>query len=468
MDNMYPIRQSAYYILLSVLLLIFSSTCYASFTKTKIAVLDFELHGNKFQTESMGAIVSEWFITSLVKDGRFDVVERAMLNKIITEQKLGITGIIDNQSASKIGKILGVKVVITGSVLKLEDTIEINSRIINVENGSIITAENIKSSIHADLQLQIAKLTEKIVKNFPLTGYIVKRNDTSVFIDLGKFAGLKTGMKFLVYKEGNVIKHPKTGEVLDVEQVVSGTIQITEVNKTLSEGVILEEDDEKIAYGQHVKSIGPSKPNLREEIIESNRNLSESDNREISQQLSRLTVFATPSDARIRILNIQPKYKSGIELTEGAYHLEISKYGYTTNTQWVTLAPGQDTAVTIELNLRPHQKTTKTTYSNNSADSILAQKLQSNNLKQVIAAAKTITKQRGNPTSPNIYDLVEERLLKDYRKKSGRSHTDAMAWLCKALASSHNSKYKQTLQTVVDNSSSVKLTIYASKSLYTL
>ncbi|MCP4687105.1 MAG: hypothetical protein GY859_03585 [Desulfobacterales bacterium] len=36
-------------------------------------------------------------------------------------------------------------------------------------------------------------------------------------IDPGRLAGAKKGMWFLVYDEGDVIRHPKTGEVLDVE-----------------------------------------------------------------------------------------------------------------------------------------------------------------------------------------------------------------------------------------------------------
>jgi curli biogenesis system outer membrane secretion channel CsgG len=61
-----------------------------------------------------------------VKTGRFEVVERALLQKILEEQKLSMTGVIDKSSASQIGKVLGVKAIITGSVLKFKKTIEIN------------------------------------------------------------------------------------------------------------------------------------------------------------------------------------------------------------------------------------------------------------------------------------------------------------------------------------------------------
>jgi TolB-like protein len=232
-----------------------SQNAAADFQKTKIAVLDFVLHGDKLDTQGMGAILSEWFITSIVKSGRFDVVERAMLQKIISEQKLATTGLIDENSASELGKILGVKVIITGSVLKLRNTIEINSRVISVESGSIIAAENIRGSSSDDLQSLVELLTKRIIRNFPLTGYIVKKDDKSVIIDLGLTAGLDYGTEFIVFKEGEVIKHPKTGEVLDVEQIHTGKIRITKVRRNVAEGVILEENKIGIAYGQMVQSV---------------------------------------------------------------------------------------------------------------------------------------------------------------------------------------------------------------------
>ncbi len=230
-------------------------TAHADFQRTKIAVLDFELIGGKLETADMGAILSEWFITSIVKSGRFDVVERAMLQKILSEQKLSSTGIIDENSATALGKILGVKVVITGSVLKLRDTIEINSRVISVESGSIIAAENIRGNSDSDLHSLVDQLTSKIMRNFPLTGYVVKKNPTSVIIDLGLDAGLASGTEFIVYKEGEIIKHPKTGEVLDVEQILTGKLRITKVSKNVAEGAIISEEPGGIVYGHLVKSI---------------------------------------------------------------------------------------------------------------------------------------------------------------------------------------------------------------------
>ncbi|CAM4256283.1 PEGA domain-containing protein [Pseudoalteromonas ostreae] len=60
-----------------------------------------------------------------------------------------------------------------------------------------------------------------------------------------------------------------------------------------------------------------------------------------------LTVATQPSDARVRIMNIKPKYENGIELKEGKYDVEVSKPGYTTYREWVVV--DKRTILTVEL-----------------------------------------------------------------------------------------------------------------------
>ncbi len=61
--------------------------------KTRLAVIDFEQKAaHEIQGKQVGGIVAEWLITSLVNSGRFEVVERAQLQKILKEQQLGSAG----------------------------------------------------------------------------------------------------------------------------------------------------------------------------------------------------------------------------------------------------------------------------------------------------------------------------------------------------------------------------------------
>ncbi|MBI5885432.1 MAG: hypothetical protein HZB85_02480 [Deltaproteobacteria bacterium] len=231
----------------------------AEFKKTKIAVLNFQLQGEGFETQDMGKIVAEWIVTGLVQAGRFNVVERGLLEKILKEQELPMYGIVEGKDAAKTGKIVGAKVVITGSVMKLRDYTEVSARLINVEDGSIIAAEKVRTDRTGKLENLVSEMIDKIILDFPLEGYIVQRGSGTetnmVTVDLGKTSGVRAGKRFLVYKEGKVIKHPKTGEILDVERVELGEIEIRDVKDKTANAVILHEVmPYNIEYGSMVRS----------------------------------------------------------------------------------------------------------------------------------------------------------------------------------------------------------------------
>ncbi|HRW64721.1 MAG TPA: bifunctional serine/threonine-protein kinase/formylglycine-generating enzyme family protein [Candidatus Competibacter sp.] len=64
-----------------------------------------------------------------------------------------------------------------------------------------------------------------------------------------------------------------------------------------------------------------------------------------------LTVRATPASAQIRIMNIGPAYRDGIELIPGDFDIEVSAPGYQTSRAWYTLAAGaREIAVVLPAN----------------------------------------------------------------------------------------------------------------------
>lgn len=79
-------------------------------------------------------------------------------------------------------------------------------------------------------------------------------------------------------------------------------------------------------------------------MVFSQNQLSSSASEETSSQASSivlpsyaLTVKTTPDEARVRLMNIPDKYKEGINLVSGRYHIEISKTGYKTKTEWIEI-----------------------------------------------------------------------------------------------------------------------------------
>jgi TolB-like protein len=108
--------------------------------KTKrIAVLSFPYHNGDVSSGS--SIVAERLTTLMVQRGS-EVVERALLDKAMGEIKLGMTGIMDPATTQKLGKVLGVNAIVTGTLIDLEENeTEVNARLIETETGSILAAD---------------------------------------------------------------------------------------------------------------------------------------------------------------------------------------------------------------------------------------------------------------------------------------------------------------------------------------
>lgn len=129
-----------------------------------IAVMDFESIGGD---PHLGPGVAENLRTALIQTGQFKVIERAALQKVLEEQKLQITGLVDPQSAIKLGKLVGAKLIVVGSVVKFAEAYTLNVRFIDAETGVAIKAEKVQASSEAEIPRMIDKVVEMIVGIYP-------------------------------------------------------------------------------------------------------------------------------------------------------------------------------------------------------------------------------------------------------------------------------------------------------------
>jgi curli biogenesis system outer membrane secretion channel CsgG len=93
--------------------------------KKRVAVFDFEYGtvqsyvAEIFGTnQDVGKGISDLLVEKLVKDGKYSVIERKALDKILAEQNFNNSDRADPTSATKIGKLLGVDAIIIGSITK--------------------------------------------------------------------------------------------------------------------------------------------------------------------------------------------------------------------------------------------------------------------------------------------------------------------------------------------------------------
>jgi TolB-like protein len=105
--------------------------------KWKIAVIEFsDING---QVSNLGKFISEELTTRLFSDGRFQMIERQLISKVLIEQKLSMTGLLDEKSTKKIGAILGVDFIVTGTIADLGTAFKINARTIAVDTGAVLS-----------------------------------------------------------------------------------------------------------------------------------------------------------------------------------------------------------------------------------------------------------------------------------------------------------------------------------------
>lgn len=173
--------------------------------KQKIAVLECSnLDGT---ITELGKFISEELITRLFMTKKFQVIERQLLNRVLSEQGLSLSGLIDPESAIAVGKILGVDAIATGTITDLNTCIKINARLISTIDGSLFAVASAK--IEKD---------ETIISLMGKFAQPVRRTTESAKTEL-------QGSKLLMDSfDGEIIGtdwHAKRGEWLIVESMLT-------------------------------------------------------------------------------------------------------------------------------------------------------------------------------------------------------------------------------------------------------
>ncbi len=245
--------------------------------KKRIAVVAFEDKAN--YGHNVGRGISDMLVTSLVKTGKFIVLEREELDKVLQEQGLGLSGAVTPQSAAQVGKLLGVELIVTGSVSEFgekessiggalkgfgaklssrEARSVVDIRLINTTTGEIVLAESAEGKAKSrsldkirfeDLDFgnptswdqtilgkaarksvdKCVKAIDKAMKNIPWQGKIIKANpDGTVYMKPGSAGGVQPGMEFVVYRPGEELIDPDTGLSLGSEESMIGRIKVVQ------------------------------------------------------------------------------------------------------------------------------------------------------------------------------------------------------------------------------------------------
>jgi len=247
--------------------------------KKRIAVVDFEDRSG--WGHNIGTGLADMLVTELVKSGDFMVVERQELSKILEEQGLGMSGVVTPQSAAQVGQVLGVELMVMGSVTefgekksgiggsigrlgiggklsKKQARAAVDIRLVNTSTSEIILAEKAEGEDGStgldninvsDIDFgnptywdntMLGKASRKAIdkcvgyiskamEKIPWQGKIIKADDSgTIYMKPGSAGGVKPGMEFAVYSKGEELIDPDTGQSLGSEESKIGRIKVAQ------------------------------------------------------------------------------------------------------------------------------------------------------------------------------------------------------------------------------------------------
>jgi len=100
-----------------------------------IAVMD--LKCDEGIKESQCGFLTEVVIEEFVKTGKYNVIDRANRDKILSEVGFQQSGCVEGSCTVEAGRILGVGKIVVGSIVKMGDTYAVSLQLINVESALV-------------------------------------------------------------------------------------------------------------------------------------------------------------------------------------------------------------------------------------------------------------------------------------------------------------------------------------------
>jgi len=131
----------------------------AQATGRTVAVMPFENVGANRELDWLSMGIPETITSDLISIPGIVLVERLQLRKVIEEQKLQLTGLVDEKTAVELGKMVGADILVLGAYQKSGDTLRLTSRFVDVKTGSVIRSAKVTG-----LMANVFDLQDEIVR----------------------------------------------------------------------------------------------------------------------------------------------------------------------------------------------------------------------------------------------------------------------------------------------------------------
>jgi TolB-like protein len=131
----------------------------------RVAIFGFEVKGGGDAYASLVGDIPESLSEAFIKGGRVMPVERRDLEKVLSEQELALSGLVDEATAARVGALAGARYALLGSASIIDTQVRISCRLIDVETGEIVYAQSARGGTQ-DIYAVLDKLAAEIEDGF--------------------------------------------------------------------------------------------------------------------------------------------------------------------------------------------------------------------------------------------------------------------------------------------------------------
>jgi tetratricopeptide (TPR) repeat protein len=149
----------------------------------RVIVLDFANTTKDAAVDWLGPAAAEDITTRLHAVRSLKLVERAQLYRVLQEQKLSLSDLVDPAGAVKLGKLVSAEHVVIGSYTVFGGTVRMNARFVDVETGGISATSQVNGQIDPQrpnaLWALFDQLTQATIDSINAGSSVVKVGATS-------------------------------------------------------------------------------------------------------------------------------------------------------------------------------------------------------------------------------------------------------------------------------------------------
>jgi hypothetical protein len=180
------------------------------------------------------------------------VVDRALIDKVLAELKLGASSLADPETQLRLGRLTAARLIAVGRIFKMNGKNYVSFRLIDTETSQIVVNRTEEAGAVLDPIAMSARLSQiaaaEVQGKYPVKGRLVAIESDGIIINLGKKNGLTTGDVFKVLGEGKPIEF--NGKLLGAREIPLGSLRIASV-------------EDQIAFAVPVEKTGVWEANLR-------------------------------------------------------------------------------------------------------------------------------------------------------------------------------------------------------------